>query len=228
MVKRHLKRIATPSSWPIERKGTAWVTRPNPGAHTLDDGISNNTIIKEILKFAKTTKEVKNILQTKKVLINGKQRKDTGFMVGVLDTIEFPEIGEAFRITLTSNKKLKTTKIDVKEVNLLPAKIVNKTKLKGGKIQLNLSSGKNMLVDKDNFKTQDTLIIELPKQKIKETIEFKPNNLIYLIGGKHTGCTGKLLKIEGNTIEVEINKEKYNTLKRFAIAIGKDKPSITV
>ena len=47
MVKNHLKRLNMPKSWQIKRKIIRWVTRPSPGAHNLDFGISLNTLLKE-------------------------------------------------------------------------------------------------------------------------------------------------------------------------------------
>ena len=62
MVKRHLSRLTAPKSWPIKRKSTKWITRPHPGPHTLKNCMSLNIVLKNILKYAKTTKEVKKIL----------------------------------------------------------------------------------------------------------------------------------------------------------------------
>lgn len=35
MVRRHLKRIAAPKTWPIKRKEHKWIVRPTPGPHPL-------------------------------------------------------------------------------------------------------------------------------------------------------------------------------------------------
>jgi len=228
MVKRHLKRIATPSSWPIKRKGTTWVIRPNPGSHNLSQGMAIGTVIKELLKFAKTTKETKNILNTKNVLINGKQTKDVRAMVGVFDVIQFPDLKKNFRISLTENKKLKIVKIEDKEANLVPSKVINKTKLKGNKLQLNMSPGKNITVDKDTYKTQDTLILEMPKQTIKEQLPFEEKSCVFLLGGKQVGKVGLITKIQEKIIEMQIGDTTCKTLRKHAIVIGKDKPKITV
>ena len=36
MVKNHLKRLAAPKTWGIKRKELVWITRPMPGAQSLD------------------------------------------------------------------------------------------------------------------------------------------------------------------------------------------------
>ena len=74
-MKRHLKIMAAPKSWPVERKERIWITRPNPGPHTLESSISISLILK-LLKYAKTTKETKQIINEKKVLVNNNLVRD--------------------------------------------------------------------------------------------------------------------------------------------------------
>ena len=61
MGKLHLKRINAPNTWPIERKTTKWISRPRLGSQSMNKSLSLNTIIKEILKIVKTSKEVRSI-----------------------------------------------------------------------------------------------------------------------------------------------------------------------
>ena len=39
-MKNHLKRIASPRTWLINRKSNTFITRPKPGAHSFEHGIS--------------------------------------------------------------------------------------------------------------------------------------------------------------------------------------------
>ena len=65
MGKNHLTRLAAPKSWQIKRKGLKFITKALPGPHSLDTGISFNTMFIEILNYAKTAREVKKIFQHK-------------------------------------------------------------------------------------------------------------------------------------------------------------------
>ena len=56
MVKSHLKRIAAPRTWDIDRKTTKFIARPKPGQHTLQLGMPLAVLLKEILKKMKTNK----------------------------------------------------------------------------------------------------------------------------------------------------------------------------
>ena len=74
MPKKHLKRQASMTTWPIERKGTKFITRPNPGKK-FKLSIPIAIVFKNMLNYCKTTKEVKKILMDKEVIIDGKRRK---------------------------------------------------------------------------------------------------------------------------------------------------------
>ena len=70
MSKSHLKRLAVPKTWDIKKKGIKFVTRPNLGAHPRKLSVPINLVIRDLLSYAKSNKEVKYILSEN--LINGR------------------------------------------------------------------------------------------------------------------------------------------------------------
>ena len=62
MTKNHLKRIASPKTWKIGRKLHTFISRPNPGPHSLPMGMPLNIVLRDLLKFADTSYEVRKIL----------------------------------------------------------------------------------------------------------------------------------------------------------------------
>ncbi len=223
-MKQHIKRLNTPKTWNIKRKGICWITRPKPGAHPLKFGMSINSVLKEILKLTKTTKESKRIINNKNILIDGKIIKEHRFLVGFMDVISLPSIKKYYRIIFDKKGRLSLIEIDEKESKMKICKILNKHTLKG-KIQINFTDSRNIIVDKNSYNTSDSLLITLPDQKIKDHIKFEKNSTIYLIGGKHIGIIGKVEEIKGNKFIFKTQKgETYETLKKYAFVIGKDKP----
>ena len=59
----HLKRLASPRTWFVKRKGIKFITRPKPSGIEMDLTLPINTIFKELLQIANNSKEVKYILQ---------------------------------------------------------------------------------------------------------------------------------------------------------------------
>ena len=228
MVKKHLKSLAAPRTWRLNRKESVFTTRPKPGAHSFSFGYSINYAVKNILKLCKITKEVKLILNKGGCLVNGKAVKDIHFIVGLMDVISFPTLKEHYRVIINAKGQVGIIKIDEKESKLVLSKIIKKTKIKGGKLQLNTMEGRNITVDKDDFKTSDSLLLEVPSYAIKESLSFEEGCTILLIGGKHIGTTGKIEKIEANNIYFNTDGKTYQTLKRFAYVLGKDKPRLKI
>lgn len=224
MVRRHLTRLTAPQSWPIQKKGVKWITRPNPGAHGLQNCISLNLILKNILKYAKTTKEVKRILSEGKVLVDKKARKDYKFPLGVMDVLEIPQTKEHYRVLYTPKGKFKVCKISAEESKLKPSKIIGKTILKGKKTQLNLYDSKNILTDKDDFKVSDTVILTLgDKPSIKKHLKFEKGATVYIVEGKYKGLSGVVEDIKqvfrNPTIKVKSKNKTFETSKHFAFVI---------
>ncbi len=229
MVKRHLKRLVAPKSWKIKRKGITFVTRPNPGMHSKKNSISINVILRDMLNYAKTTRDVKVMLSKGYILVDGKQIKDHRFAVGLMDLIETPKTKECFRVLLDKKGKISIIKTKQEEKKIKLCKIVGKTVIKKGKIQLNLNDGKNIIIDKNNYNTGDTLVIDVPEQKIKEHLKFEKGAFVYLSGGNHKGESGIIDETKNNLIKIKPKSgESFETSKKLAFVIGKEKPIITL
>jgi len=229
MVKRHLKRLVAPRSWKIKRKGITFVTRPNPGMHSKKNSTSINIVLRDMLGYTKTTRDIKMVIADKGILVDKKQIKDYRFSVGVMDLIEMPKINKSFRILLNKKGNLYPVEIKGDETKIKLCKIVGKSVIKKGKIQLNLNDGRNIIIDKNNYGTGDTLVIQLPEQKIKEHLKLEKGAFVYLSGGKHKGESGIIEEIKDSKIKV---KSKYGgsfqTSKKFAFVVGKEKSIITL
>ncbi len=226
MTKRHLKRIPAPKVWPIKRKEYKWVARPNPGPYSLKKCLPLGMVIKNLLKYAKTSREAKLILNERKVLVNKISRKDLKFPLGVMDVIDAPTLKEHFRVVYNPQGKFKLLAISEEEAKLKPLKITDKKTLKGKKTQLNFNDGTNMIISKDTYKTNDTVIADLTKEKesrVKKHLKFEKGARIYLIDGKHIGSIGILEDVQttyqNQTITFSIGKESFKTSKDFALVI---------
>ena len=129
-MKRHLKRLAIPKSWKVKRRGLTFILRPNPGPHPFKLGMPINSILRDVLKLAKNSKEAKQILYGSEVLVDGIRRKELKFPVGIMDVINFTKSGKTFRVVLDKGK-LEVMPIDKKEAEIKPCRITGKTKVKG-------------------------------------------------------------------------------------------------
>lgn len=80
----HLKRQSVPKSWPIPRKGTTFVVKPNFG---FSKGMPLLIILRDMLKIAKDRKEVKKAIHFKSILVNGREARDEREGILLFDVI---------------------------------------------------------------------------------------------------------------------------------------------
>jgi small subunit ribosomal protein S4e len=104
--------------------------------------------------------------------------------------------------------------------------VVGKKVLKKNKIQLNFSNGNNLLTEKKEIKTGDSVLME--GNKIKDVLGFDKGVHIYLMGGRHISTIGKVEKVEGKKVFFSKGKDKFETLKKYAFVIGKKEPLISL
>lgn len=220
----YMKRLAMPKTWPLARKGSIYVAKPLPGRE-LQRSMPLSIVIK-LAGFASSTREVKFILNEARALVNGKVVKEKSHPIGLFDAVSFPTIKKSFRL-LFKNKKLFLHPISEAEAKIKPARIVNKTTLKGKKIQINLDDGRNLLAPaSSSYNVGDTLIIDFEKLSTSP-LKLEKGALVYLLGGKHLGNTAKLIEIHGENAICEIKGKKVNTLRKHLFVIGKEKPAIS-
>ncbi|MAG50166.1 30S ribosomal protein S4e [archaeon] len=220
----HLSRLAAPKSWTLKRKEEIWIVRSVPGPHALKKSIPLNLVIKGLLNYAETTRDVKKILNSGKILVDKKTVKDHHFPIGVMDIIEIPDTKESFIVLFDELGKFTLKK--TKNSNVKYCKILNKKILKNKKIQLNLDGGRNILVKKDEYKVGDTALLDLTKKEITSSLKLEKNALIYLFAGKHVGNVGVLDSIKKSSngpsrIILKVKDKKYETLKNYLIVVDK-------
>jgi small subunit ribosomal protein S4e len=186
-------------------------------------------VIRDMLKLVDNAREAKRALYEGKVLVDGKVQKDYKLPVGIFDVISVPLSNQQYRVLKDEKGMFYLSLLEAGAVRKL-ARIENKTFLKGKKQQLNLSDGSNKLVEGE-FKVGDSLVLSLPEKNIEERIGFEVGNLAMVVGGKHTGQTGKIKEIitvkssQPNRVIIS-GDEEFETIKDYVYLIGKDQPVI--
>lgn len=232
--KKHLKRFKAPKNWPIHPKENVWTVKPAAGPHAIKDSLSLLVVIRDILGLADNSREAKRIINTGKVLVDGRARKNYKYPVGFMDVVQIPSSEEAYRVLPDLKGRLILHPIPKENEGFKLCKITNKATLKKGKTQLNLHDGRNIIVE-DSFAAGDVISLKVPDQEITNNFKLEEGALVLITGGKHIGEIGIINEINinkssnSNTVVVENNNEdNFITLKDYAFVIGKDKPVISL
>ncbi|MFQ6010168.1 MAG: 30S ribosomal protein S4e [Candidatus Aenigmatarchaeota archaeon] len=217
-----LKRPTVP--WSMERKKARFVTAPR-GAHRKDESIPLLVVIRDMLELGENAKEAKSIIKGREVKVDGRIMTDTKSGIGLFDVVTVG--GKSYR--MVPGKVMRAIEIPENEADRKVCKIIGKVVLKGGKIQLNLHDGRNMLVEEDKYSVNDSLLIQLPEQKIIDAVKFEPGILVIIISGKHSGKIAKLKKIEKGMVKrvwLETEGREMETPMRVVMGIGSKEPLI--
>jgi small subunit ribosomal protein S4e len=226
---KHQKRVTVPRSWPVARKTHKWVAKSSPGPHSSEDSMPLLSVIRDMLKIADNAREVKRILYEGKVLVDGKVVKDHKRPVGIFDVISIPALNRNYRMLRDERGMFFLRPIEIADLKKL-VRVENTSTLKANKQQLNFNDGSNRLEEGD-FKPGDSLILSIPDKKIEDRIEFKEGNLAVVVGGKHSGQTGRIKAIHvvkssrPNRVVISGEKE-FETIVDYIFMIGKEQPAI--
>ncbi len=221
----------------MPRKKRTWAVSPRPGPHKKFESIPLLILVRDFLNLTDTGKDAKKIIKAKEVIVDGKPRNDHKYPVGLFDVIEIPKIRKQYRV-IPTHSGLGLIEITKKETSIKLCRINDKTMIKGGKLQLNLNDGKNIIIKKeevkDVYKTGDSLLIELPNQKIIEHLKMERGMLSLIIGGQNMGETANINEVmitrsrEPNKVICEKNGKKFESIKEYVFVVGKKKPLIKV
>ena len=230
--RRSLKRLFAPKNWRIERKVKEWTVKPIPGPHSKEVSIPITILLRDYLGHATNRKEVNFILNNGDVLVNGRPIKDSSFPVGLMDVIEIPKTKEYFRVLFDKKGSVNLLKIDESEKNTKLFKLINKTMIRGNKLQLNLHDGTNVLSE-EGYPTSSTLVMKVPEMKVVDSLEFKEGYIGLVIKGKNVSKIGKISKITPfgiykDAVLLESGNDKFQTLKDYVLVVGKDSPIIKI
>ena len=232
----HLKRLRAPDSWHIPKKTNKFITKTAPGPHNAN-AMPIAVWLRDHMRFALTKKEVKQILSQKDIIINGRPCRNPSMGIGIFDIISMPKIGKHYRILRDKKGRHKTIEINAESARTRLAKIRGKTIVPGGKVQLNLRFGANILAD-NRYKPGDSIVISLSDEDrftITDHFPFAVGNMAMVIGGKHSGKIAKITgiqKVPGSvpnrvTLTDANTGTVFDTVETYLYMVGRETPALS-
>lgn len=230
----HLKRLVAPESWRIPKKVQKFVMKTAPGPHNAG-GLPVGVWLREHIGIAQNASEVRKILHQRDVLVNGRPCRNPQIGLGVFDIVSIPKLGKHYRIQLDKLGNLISVEIPEESAKTRLCKIRNKTVIKGGRVQLNLAFGANILAD-NTYKAKDSVVVTLgdPKSgedrfRIIDHFPFAEGNVAMIVGGKHSGKVGRIVEIIRTASSVpnrvvlvdDSADERFETIEEYIFMVGR-------
>jgi len=217
----HIKKTQMPKAWPVPRKGKGkrFVAVPS---HATSKGISLLFLLRDVLKLAKTRKEVRYMTFNGMVKVNNKGRKDENFPVQVFDVVNLEKAKLNYRLEIV-NKKYSLVEISEKEAETKIVKIIGKKIIGQNDIQMNLDDGQNVLT-KEKFSVGDSIVLNTKEDKIVKILPLKEGAKVEIVLGKHAGEKGELVGFEeltrGRNYQIKLEDKIVSLPYKTILVIG--------
>ncbi|GME95065.1 unnamed protein product [[Candida] boidinii] len=234
--KKHLKRLAAPSHWMLDKLSGVYAPRPSQGPHKLRESLPLIVFLRNRLKYALNGREVKAILMERHVKIDGKVRTDATYPTGFMDVITLEATGENFRLVYDIKGRFAVHRITAEEAAYKLAKVKKVQLGKAGIPYLVTHDGRTIRYPDPAIKVNDTVKIDLESAKITDFLKFDTGRLVMVTGGRNLGRVGVIThreRHEGGFDLVHIKDSLENTFVTrlgnvFIIGAEAGKPYISL
>ena len=230
-MKKHLKRLPAPRSWRIERKRSKWATKPAPGPHPLAESVTLGSVLRDMLHHCDTAREARAILGGRTVEVDGRVVTDPKFAIGLMDVLALTASKEHYRVLVDTLGRLHLVPIPADQAAWKLCRVEDKTTLRGGKFQLNLHDGRNVLLPKNEYATGTTLKVGVPKQSVIGQYPMEPGCVALLTGGQHVGEIGHVERVEPTRnprANIVHFREGFSTDVTKVFVNGKEAPEVPI
>lgn len=228
-----IKRIAAPRSWDISRKSDRFVFKPVPGPHSISSAYPLGVVVRDLMSMAELSKELRFIMRSGKVLVDGKERRTPRFPVGLFNVVSVPVEGVDYRM-VPSPKGLVLAKVASDEARTKLVSVRTKTKVKGGHIQYGFHDGRSLLSDGLDLSPGDAVLLEVPSQKVLGKAKLAKGSLGLVLTGDRAGQLGKIAEVKKGTVSREkmvkltLPSGEAEVPSRLVFPVGTTAPLITV
>lgn len=219
----HLKRMSAQKSLPIRnKKEHTWIINPTPGPHAKRAAIPLTVLLRDVLGIAKSANEIKKMVSTRKISVDGTARADPSFPVGFMDIVSFAD--KNYRIGVDSKARLVPIELPASESGRKIMKVVGKNSVPGGKFMIRLHNGRVMGAD-NNIRVGDSVIVSVPAWKLEKVLKLDKGARCLIREGKHAGLVAKLDSIierkEGRDFEAKLSGDhgEFITVAKYLFVV---------
>lgn len=209
----HLKRHKASKKLPIERKKLKYLARADRNSK---EGVPVLIALRDMLHIAKRKKEVERAINEKNILLNGKALNSIKAPILIYDNLSIKGLNKHYRLNISKTGRFILEEISEKDAEQKIAKVINKTKIGNGKIQVNFLGGINLITN-EKLKVSDSVIIK--NGKITKVLPLKENSRVLIVGGRSIGCEGVIEKI-GDLVEIKTEERTAKISPKNILVIG--------
>jgi len=220
-IKKHLKRVAAPKHWMLDKLSGVFAPRPSTGPHKLRECLPLIILLRNRLKYALNKREVVQILMQRLVKVDHKVRTDTTYPAGFMDVVTIDRIQNGtFRLLYDTKGRFTLQKITPQEAKYKLCKVRRSQIGAKGIPYISLHDGRTVRYPHPDIKVNDTVKFDLETGKIETFVKFEVGNLCTITGGRNLGRVGVITSREKHPGSFEIVHVKDAAGQSFATRIS--------
>lgn len=233
--RKHMKRLAAPSHWMLDKLTGIWAPRPSSGPHKLRECLPLVILLRNRLKYALNYREAKTILIQRLVKVDGKIRTDHTYPAGFMDVVSLEKTKEHFRLLYDTKGRFRVHKISAQEAAYKLGRVKNVVKGAGGINHVVTHDGRTIRFPDPDIRVNDTVHIDIATGNILNHIKFEYGNVCMITAGNNIGRVGILHHREKHPGNFEIAHlrdaagHEFATRLKNVMVIGKEnKPWVSL
>src|SRR2546426_999177 len=223
-----------PRALPVRKGDTVRIMRGGfrgkEGKVVSVDRVHGTVVIEGItIEKVDEKKDARHILNGRGVLVDGRAVTDPKFPVGLMDVLSFAATKAHYRMLVDTRGRMALVPIEEGDAKWKLCRVEDKTTVRRGKTQVNLHDGRNVLLEKDAYKTGATLKLHVPEQKVVEHYELGKGAPVLVTGGQHVGEIAHVLEVQRTRnprANIVTFTEGFSTDAGKVFVVGKEAPSI--
>jgi len=188
--RKHVKRLSAPKHWMLAKLGGVFAPRPSTGPHKWRESLPLILFLRNRLKYALTSDEVKKIVKQRLIKVDGQIRTDPTYPSGFMDVITIEKTNEHFRLIYDPKGRFAIHRIKPDEAKYKLCRVRKVQTGPKGIPFLVTHDGRTIRYPDPLIKVNDSILLDLASMKIKEFIKFDSGNLCMITGGHNIGRVG--------------------------------------
>jgi len=215
--KKHLKRIAAPKHFLLDKLTGRWAPRPSTGPHKMRNCLPLVLLLRNRLRYALTRQEVTQIVMQRVVKVDGKVRTDINFPTGFMDVVHIDKTNDTFRMLYDVKGRFAYHRIkDAEEAKFKLCKITRLLIGAKGVPFAVTNDARTLRYPDPDIDLNDTVKVDLVTGKIIGHIRSEVGNVCMITGGKNQGRVGIIEHKEKHMADYDIYHVKDAAGHTFA------------
>jgi small subunit ribosomal protein S4e len=188
--KKHLKRLAAPNHWMLDKMGGVFAPRPRAGPHKLRECVPLIVVIRNRLKYAVNGKEARTIMMERNIKVDGRVRTDIKYPAGFMDCITIDKTNENYRLMYDVKGRFTLVPIDKNEAKTKLLQVTREDYGNKATPKVTTHDGRTIRYPDPDAKVYDTVKYNVETGKITEVVKFDVGNVAMIKGGQNIGRVG--------------------------------------